>query len=349
MLEAVVWEFRDTVTASCVLLLFISTGTLPSQLTCPCLAAAWKKGCYKRALLSRQAAVKDLPVELRTWEERSPSLPSDFPAPSPGPVPASSWLPSLPSRLQHADGLWPGWSGEQISSTLTIGFLLCFLLSQWVEIISVGWHSPRNCSSHTAVEAKSWECGQERAGRKRNIVTNEHYKSQLSLKPKYYRTTTGLFKKGENSQTPTPIAPENSSMNKSHLQQHFSIPPLPPQLCQRSFSRESVGSENGSRLSINKNKKVISIVEQFTSPAHHMAVNNFLKHSWRQRASVGMSGCGWVQQDAELLLPVLPFKGTPTQPQPPLLSKSGLSNFRWQAPEFVCLLSCIIICLVQSR
>lgn len=132
------------------------------------LSGACKKGCYKRALLSRQAAVKDLPVELRTWEDRAPSLPSDFPAPSPGPEPASCLTPFAPEPTATCCRARSGWPGEQISSMLTIGFSLCFLLSQWVEIISVRQYSPRNCSIHTAVEAKSWECGQERAGRKRN-------------------------------------------------------------------------------------------------------------------------------------------------------------------------------------
>lgn len=84
--------------------------------------------------------------------------------------PRASFLPD--SLCSWADcnmlsgSLWM--TGEQISSMLTIGFSLCFLLSQWVEIISVRQYSPRNCSIHTAVEAKSWECGQERAGRKTN-------------------------------------------------------------------------------------------------------------------------------------------------------------------------------------
>lgn len=121
--------FRDNTQSLCLLPLLISTGTLPSQLTCLCLAGAWKKSCYKRALLSRQAAVKDLPVELRTWEERSPSLLSDFPAPSPGPAPAPSLAPFPPQQTATCCWALP-WMirGANILHTQQ-WFSLCFLLS----------------------------------------------------------------------------------------------------------------------------------------------------------------------------------------------------------------------------
>lgn len=151
--------------ASCVLPLLISTGTLPSQLTCPCLAGAWKKGCCKRALLSRQTAVKDLPVELRTWEERSPSLPSDFPAPSPGPVPASCLTPFPPQQTATCCCALPSMiRGANILYTHHWFFTLFFTQS-------VGWNNfcktvqpqkllyPHSCGSQ---ELRPW------IGRKRN-------------------------------------------------------------------------------------------------------------------------------------------------------------------------------------
>lgn len=121
-----------------------------------------------RPSLSRWAAVKDLPVELQVWEERSPSLPADFPAPS-GTEPASHLVPFLPQQAVT------GW--QALSCTIRenkyplhspVGFLLCFSAIQWIKIVYLSQYSPRNCSIHTAEEAKSWVWGQERAGRKRN-------------------------------------------------------------------------------------------------------------------------------------------------------------------------------------
>lgn len=67
---------------------------------------------------------------------------------------------------------------------------------------------------------------------------------------------------------------------------------------------------------------VLSNEEQFSSPAHHTSVNIFsgttegTEQVWEQ-----VAGSNKMQ---ELLMPVLPLKGTPTQRQPPFLSKSGL-------------------------
>lgn len=60
-----------------------------------------------------------------------------------------------------------------------------------------------------------------------------------------------------------------------------------------------------------------------------------------------MAGCNKMQ---ELLMPVLPFKryahiiaaSVPHKIRP-------LRNSRWQAPVFVCLLSCVTICLTQTK
>lgn len=131
---AVVWV--KTFSVLCVLPLPISTGKLPSWLICPRLAGAWKKGCYERSSLSRWAAVKDLPVELRLWEDRGPITAGWLPSPlsrhwasfSPGSLPSMADCNIMCSVLHD--------QGEQISSTLTIIFWCCFSLIQWFKIVS---------------------------------------------------------------------------------------------------------------------------------------------------------------------------------------------------------------------
>lgn len=89
---------------------------------------AWRKGCSGSTSLSRRAAARDLPVELRVWEERGLC---HCPLTSQPPLfrHRASSLPG--SLLSPADHNTPSGSGQcdwgqQTSSTITSGFCFVF-------------------------------------------------------------------------------------------------------------------------------------------------------------------------------------------------------------------------------
>lgn len=80
----------------------------------------------------------------------------------------------------------------------------------------------------------------------------------------------------------------------------FSDPPFHHLSCaQVAFpgSKEWIGLENRSRLKINKNKIIILNEEQFTSPAHLVAINNFSDTIEGTEQAQEWVACGWWQQD----------------------------------------------------
>jgi len=93
---------------------------------------------------------------------------------------------------------------------------------------------------------------------------------------------------------------------------------------------------------------VVSNVEQLTSPVYDMAEWIFFLTQLKAQSKCGnewlVAGCTKVQNS---LCQCCHFKVGPRN-RSLGFSKSGLRNSRWQAPVFVCLLSCITIWLVQT-
>lgn len=118
-----------------------------------------------------------------------------------------------------------------------------------------------------------------------------------------------------------------------------------------SGSKEWTGSENGCRLKRNKNKIIILSEDQFTSPAHHVAVNNFSGTTECPEQVWEHVACDGVQQDAgTAYASAALWRYTHIITASVPLEVRPLRNSRWQhAPVLVCLLSCITICLVQTK
>lgn len=156
VLRSAAWVVQGKHTANLsaysTLPLLISTGRLLSWLMCPCLAGAWRKGCYESSpgytgcTQGSPCGAEDTRRGLhRCWLTSQP------------PLQALSLLlaqlPFFPSKLLQA-----------LSCTITenkyplhspVVFLLCFSLIQWIKIVSVSQQRRRNCSIHMGKEGKS--------------------------------------------------------------------------------------------------------------------------------------------------------------------------------------------------